>query len=408
VLVGSVLNQELPKGWTLVKLGEIGEIVSGITLGRKVKNGTTRRVPYLRVANVKDGHLDLDSVYTIEATEKEIEKCKLQFGDLLLTEGGDPDKLGRGTFWANQIPECIHQNHIFRIRFDLDKYSSEFIALQIGSSLGKSYFLSHAKQTTGIATINQTVLAGCPLILPTLEEQKRIAAIARKCDRLRRTRRFTQQLSDTYLQSAFIEMFGDPAKNPKQWPKIALEDVLVSVKDGPHVSPKYSESGVPFLSTRNIRPGEIIWDDLKYIPHEDAEKFWKRDKPMKGDILYTKGGTTGLAKAIDFDREIAVWVHIAVLKVRPDLVEPLWLENMLNSDYCYAQSQELTFGIVNRDLGLKRMPKIAMYLPPIALQQKFAQIVQRYERLRTQQQEADRQAEHLFQTVLHRAFQGEL
>ena len=203
-------------------------------------------------------------------------------------------------------------------------------------------------------------------------------------------------------------MFGDPVKNPMNWKSITLEDVLISAKDGPHVSPSYTGKGIPFLSTRNIRPGEVIWDDLKFVSREDAEDFWKRGKPERGDILYTKGGTTGLAKAIDFDREVAVWVHIAVLKVKQNLVAPLWLENMLNSNYCYQQSQELTFGIVNRDLGLQRMPRIKMYLPPLPLQEKFAQIVQRFERLRVQQREADRQVEHLFQTVLHRAFRGEL
>ncbi|GAC1462291.1 MAG: hypothetical protein NVSMB70_08820 [Chamaesiphon sp.] len=101
-------------------------------------------------------------------------------------------------------------------------------------------------------------------------------------------------------------------------------------------------------------------------------------------------------------------MHIAVLKLKHERVNPAWLENMLNSDFCYKQSQELTFGIVNRDLGLQRMPRIKIYIPPLPLQEKFAQIVQKYERLRTQQREGDRQAEHLFQTILHRAFQGEL
>jgi len=151
--------------------------VSGVTLGRKLRNGDTRTVPYLRVANVKDGHLDLSDVNRIEATDAEIQKLRLRFGDLLLTEGGDPDKLGRGTFWKGEIDECIHQNHIFRVRFDLEEYSPEFVSAQIGSAYGKAYFLAHAKQTTGIATINQKVLAGFPLLTPPLVEQLRIAEV---------------------------------------------------------------------------------------------------------------------------------------------------------------------------------------------------------------------------------------
>ena len=154
--------------------------MSGVTLGRKLRGGGTRAVPYLRVANVKDGYLDLTNVYQLEATDAEIEKCRLEFGDLLLTEGGDPDKLGRGTFWGEQISECIHQNHIFRVRFDLKDFSPEFIAAQIGSPYGKAYFLVHAKQTTGIATINQKVLAGFPLMVPPFTEQRRITAILKE------------------------------------------------------------------------------------------------------------------------------------------------------------------------------------------------------------------------------------
>ena len=132
-------------------------------------------MPYLRVANVKDGYLDLSHVNEIEATEAEIRRLRLQVGDLLLTEGGDPDKLGRGCVWEGELSECIHQNHVFRVRFPLDEIEPAFVSAQIGSAYGKAYFIAHAKQTTGIATINRSVLARFPLMLPSLTEQRRIA-----------------------------------------------------------------------------------------------------------------------------------------------------------------------------------------------------------------------------------------
>jgi type I restriction enzyme, S subunit len=309
------------------------------------------------------------------------------------------------------------------LEYDSEIASTGFCVLRAKNDvLNPSYLFYFTRTLTFVSHLTRlSIGAGYPAVtddnifdteipLPPLNEQKRIATILAKADRLRRLRRYTRELSDGYLQSVFLEMFGDPVSNPRGWEPITLGDVLVSVKDGPHVSPKYADNGIPFLSTRNVRKGEVVWEDLKYISREDAEGIWSNpaSKPEWGDILYTKGGTTGLAKTIDFNREIAVWVHIAVLKLQKDKVVPVWLENMLNSDYCYKQSQELTFGIVNHDLGLKRMPRIKIYLPPLPLQQKFTQIVQKHKRLRAQQREAERQAEHLFQSLLHRAFREEL
>jgi type I restriction enzyme S subunit len=169
-----IFNGQDVKRWAVIPLGEVGDIVSGITLGRTLPKDGTSRVPYLRVANVKDGHLDLADVYTILATKDEIEALRLLRGDLLLTEGGDADKLGRGTCWQEELAECIHQNHIFRVRFDQRRFVPEFVSAQMGSPYGKGYFLARAKQTTGIATINQKVLRAFPLLAPPIEEQHRI------------------------------------------------------------------------------------------------------------------------------------------------------------------------------------------------------------------------------------------
>src|SRR5437867_1994581 len=168
----AVFSGSAARRWPAKRLVEVSEISGGVTLGRNLRGRSTRPIPYLRVANVKDGWLDLSHVKEVEATEQEIRDCRLRFGDLLLTEGGDPDKLGRGTFWQEQLPECIHQNHIFRVRFDLAQFDPSFVAFQFGSPYGKAYFLAHAKQTTGIATINRTVLTKFPLRVPPLSEQR--------------------------------------------------------------------------------------------------------------------------------------------------------------------------------------------------------------------------------------------
>ncbi|MBY3052516.1 restriction endonuclease subunit S [Rhizobium leguminosarum] len=153
-------------------LCELAEIGSGITKGRKTNSTSMTKVPYLAVANVQDKALNLATIRSIEATPAEIEKYKLAANDLLLTEGGDPDKLGRGTLWREELPLAIHQNHIFRVRFTTPEIEPLYANWLLGSEYGKKYFLKSAKQTTGIASINKTQLSSFPVILPPIDLQR--------------------------------------------------------------------------------------------------------------------------------------------------------------------------------------------------------------------------------------------
>jgi type I restriction enzyme S subunit len=160
-----------PKGWDDSRtLADVASIGSGITKGRRTSE-PVRAVPYLAVVNVQDKMLDLSVVKTIEATEKEIDRYRLKKNDLLLTEGGDADKLGRGTLWNDELSECIHQNHIFRVRLTTNDVAPLFLNWLVGGQRGKSYFLSQAKQTTGIATINMTQLKAFPMLIPSRKLQ---------------------------------------------------------------------------------------------------------------------------------------------------------------------------------------------------------------------------------------------
>jgi type I restriction enzyme S subunit len=165
-----------PHGWQEnTVLDDVADIMSGITKGRRLGGAATREVPYLAVVNVQDRRLALNTVKTIEATEAEIRRYQLKLGDLLLTEGGDPDKLGRGSLWNEQISECIHQNHIFRVRLTHERITPLFLNWLIGSERGKRYFLKSAKQTTGIASINLRQLRAFPILTPPLTLQQRFA-----------------------------------------------------------------------------------------------------------------------------------------------------------------------------------------------------------------------------------------
>jgi type I restriction enzyme S subunit len=152
---------------------------------------------------------------------------------------------------------------------------------------------------------------------------------------------------------------------PAHWTALQVGRVCKSVADGPHFSPKYVDEGIPFLSARNVKVDRWSLDDVKYISESDCELFDQRVVPEPGDVLYTKGGTTGIARAVDLKCRFQVWVHVAVLKLHKELVDPAYLAYALNSVSCYEQSQLLTRGATNNDLGLTRIIKIWLALPPI-------------------------------------------
>ena len=166
---------ELPKSWTWTRLEAIASLKGGITVDKNRKSPTARTVPYLRVANVQRGYLDLSELKEIEAPEADIKDLLLLPGDILFNEGGDRDKLGRGWVWEGQIPECIHQNHVFRARLYMADVSPEFFSWW-GNSFGQTYFLREGKQTTNLASINITKLSAFPVPLPPLAEQQQIVA----------------------------------------------------------------------------------------------------------------------------------------------------------------------------------------------------------------------------------------
>lgn len=195
------------KGWPEAKLESMADVVSGITKGRKTKAEDLTEVPYMAVSNVKDGYIDWTTVKTIEATQQEIEKYRLLADDVLMTEGGDPDKVGRGAIIKEPLENCIHQNHIFRVRLDESMMRPEFFAEYLQHQRSKRYFLGCAKQTTGIASINMTQLRALPVLMPPLSRQEEFVLFKAQVNKskvaIQKALNKTQTLFDSLMQEYF-------------------------------------------------------------------------------------------------------------------------------------------------------------------------------------------------------------
>ncbi|MFJ5533627.1 restriction endonuclease subunit S [Streptomyces sp. NPDC093261] len=158
--------------WKRATIESIADVAAGVTLGAEPVGEGTLELPYLRVANVLDGRIDTGDLKTVRIVSTQLERYALRRGDLLLTEGGDLDKLGRGAVWDGRIAPCLHQNHVFRVRCG-SRMDPDFLALYTGSAEGRAYFQRVGKQTTNLASINSTQVKDMVVPVPPIEEQRR-------------------------------------------------------------------------------------------------------------------------------------------------------------------------------------------------------------------------------------------
>lgn len=203
--------EPLPPGWRWARLSEVADVVGGVTKDSK-KQGDPNyvAVPYLRVANVQRGSLNLDTVTTIRVAPHRAAALELEVGDVLLNEGGDRDKLARGWVWEGQIPACIHQNHVFRARVrdvEIDPYFLSHAANTIGGKWAER----NGKQTTNLASISLSMIKKMPVPVPPNGQSKQIASeialrlegFARQSDAISVAKRRSAVLRRAVLAAAF-------------------------------------------------------------------------------------------------------------------------------------------------------------------------------------------------------------
>lgn len=177
----------LPADWEWARLGDVADVAGGVTKDAKKQNDPSFvEVPYLRVANVQRGHLNLDTVTTIRVPPARAEALRLRRGDVLLNEGGDRDKLARGWVWDGQIDDCIHQNHVFRARITDARLTPEFLSFT-ANSFGGPWAERNGKQSVNLASISLKVIRQMPVIVPARGEAE--AAVSRLTKQLAGTAR---------------------------------------------------------------------------------------------------------------------------------------------------------------------------------------------------------------------------
>lgn len=164
---------EVPEHWVVAKLRWLASLQGGIAKGKDVAGKDSVTLPYLRVANVQDGYVDLSEVKEIEVLKSDVKRYLLRQQDVLMNEGGDNDKLGRGTVWGGEIDLCIHQNHVFSIRTE-QRLLPEWLAFYTRSHSAKAHFYLRSKQSTNLASISASNIMDTNIPVPPLDEQRAV------------------------------------------------------------------------------------------------------------------------------------------------------------------------------------------------------------------------------------------
>jgi type I restriction enzyme S subunit len=445
------------------------EILEKLESGKRPKGGVSgieSGIPSLGGEHLKyDGEFDLTDIkYVPEDFANSMKKGHIEFQDILIVKDGATT--GKTSFVDNDFPfkKAVINEHVFLCR-TLKQISPKFLFYFLYSSIGQKRILQNFKGTAQ-GGINTSFAPNTKIPIAPLSEQRAIVAkieqlfsdldngianlkkaqeqlkiyrqaVLKKAfegelvlteaefaraegrdyepadvllTRILKERREKWNGKGKYKEPVMPDTSGLP-ELPEGWKWINLGQITWSVRDGPHYSPEYVKEGIPFISGGNVRPDGVDFTNAKRITPELHSELSKRCKPEKGDILYTKGGTTGIARVNTYDFEFNVWVHVAILKLA-EPVEPFYIQHALNSQFCYAQSQRFTHGVGNQDLGLTRMVNIILSFPPLAEQHRIVAEVERRlsvcDKLEETIAEALQKSEALRQSILKKAFEGKL
>ncbi|HEY9833368.1 MAG TPA: restriction endonuclease subunit S [Stenomitos sp.] len=392
------IQEKLPEGWHWVRCQDVIDVRDGT---HDTPKYVTQGIPLITSKNLTRGFLDFSDIFFIsEADHEHIKKrSKVDKGDIIMPMIGT---IGNPVLVDTAKEFSIKNVALFK--FQNSSVFSPFFYYLLQSPLIVNKLAADAQGGTQ-QFVSLGNLRDLQIPLPPLAEQKRIAAIAQKADRLRRTRRYALQLSDTYLQSVFLEMFGDYLT--QEYPNTPLSE-LVTISGGGTPSREvaaYYEGDIPWITAKDMQWDYII-DAQEHITEEAIKKSATKLIP-KGSILMvvkSKVLMHRLPLAIA-KRELCHNQDIKSVQCS-NKVHPYFILYILK--YNEPQLLRQARGANTEGLTLPMLEAVPVPDVALPLQEKFAQIVQKFERLRTQQREGDRQAEHLFQTLLHRAFRGEL
>lgn len=386
------------KGWEYKKLGEVCDVINGLWIGKKE--------PFINVAVIrntnfsKDCQLNLDKVAFIDVEVKQFASKKLKFGDIIIEKSGGSEKqpVGRPILFNISDGNYSFSNFTSTLRIkDNTEVNSAYLHKCLYAFYLKGETIKLQSKTTGLHNLNIKGYLRLNIPLPPLSTQLAIVSELDKINELIRLKKEQLKDFDNLAQSLFFEMFGDPVENEKGWEVKKLGEICTDITDGDHMPPPKSESGIPFITISDIDKDTrcLNFENTFYVPEDYYNNLKENRKPQKGDLLYTVTGSYGIPVIVKTDKKFCFQRHIALLRPNKEILSTIFLCYWVLSDGVKFMADKVATGIAQKTVGLNSIRKFSCILPPLPLQQLFAQRIEQIEREKSEVQKSIQDLETL-------------
>lgn len=258
------------------------------------------------------------------------------------------------------------------------------------------HWVGSNKAVMGI-TLNKATISKQYISLPPKSTQLAIVTELDKINELIRLKKEQLKDFDNLAQSLFYEMFGDPVENEKGWEVKKLGEICTDITDGDHMPPPKSEFGIPFITISDIDKDTrcLNFENTFYVPEDYYNNLKENRKPQKGDLLYTVTGSYGIPVIVKTDKKFCFQRHIALLRPNKEILSTIFLCYWVLSDGVKFMADKVATGIAQKTVGLNSIRKFSCILPPLPLQQLFAQRIEQIEREKSEVQKSIQDLETL-------------
>lgn len=386
--------------WKTMLLGEFAESVDYGVTASAVAHPIGPK--FLRITDIQDGQVNWDRVPWCECDARSANEARLKPGDIVFARTGATT--GKSFLIRDCPPNSVFASYLIRVRVG-ESAEPRFVSHFFQTP---TYWAQITKSARGVAQpgVNATTLKTLKIPLPPLAEQQRIADVLDRAEALRARRRTALTELDALTESIFVDLFGDPIRNPKGWDMPPFETQIESVRYGTGSPPEYVSDGIPFIRATNIKGGTVLTKDLKRISVADAVRI-SRCQVSAGDLIIVRSGVnTGDAAVVPKELDGAYAAYDLI--VRLDKISALFYSFLINSAQGKTVLSRLTRRAAQAHLNAEQLKTIRLIAPPEELRKEFARRVAAVENLKAMQRASLAKMGELFASLQHRAFSGEL